>query len=792
MKNIIIAGVLLLSGIELTAGQQYNIIIDKPSQSWKEATPMGNGRIGAMIEGGIANEVIHINEDTLWSGEPLPHLDGTRHRNILPKVRDLIFKGKQTEATALGNRTMLGRYNQAYMPFGQLKIKDLNSNASKAVDYRRNLNLNRAVTNISYKIGDVTYTRTIFISFPDQAMIVRLKASKKGALNFELSLDSLMEHTSSVDKDGLLVMNGRAPIHVDPHYHGRRISYDKSAKKLGMRFSSAVKASTVDGTVATSGNALKVSNATECVIRFSARTSFNGFDKSPSQNGKDASKLAKDDLRVIQSKSLKALYSRHLADYTPIFDRVELELGNTTKNELPVSQRVGKDFKPGADPDLDELFYQFNRYLLIASSRKGSQAANLQGIWTHKMIPSWSANFTINCNAQFNYIGSGAAGLSELNEPFLRMIEEASVDGVKVAKDWYGTNGWVLHHNLDLWRAAVPVAGNVLSATFPTGGTWTVVELYDNWKFDPKPAMLARINKLQKGNVIFWLENLQKHPVSGKFISVPDVYFENFGNKKSGERFILSAGPVSSTILIKQIFLDYIESSQKLKLDNHKLISRIKSMVKQMPTIKINSDGELRQWHGDFDGNWMNYDKTQLLVMVGAIYSKQIQPKLTPKLAKALLQMLNTRKSGYTNYNNTQENGQGSWRAAFPATTYARLGKGDLFKKVLNGTYTTWTNPNLTTGFIQSEWMFDGNLGLMGAMQEALIQSQTNKIVLLPALPKEWAKQGSVKGMKARGGFKLDFAWKNGKIISYKVYGRKPGTKVKLVVNGQTKNVVVK
>ncbi|MCK5835426.1 MAG: hypothetical protein KAG98_06815, partial [Lentisphaeria bacterium] len=486
------------------------------------------------------------------------------------------------------------------------------------------------------------------------------------------------------------------------------------------------------------------------------------------------------------------LVKRHKADYMPLFNRVELELGNTPKNDLPVSERTGKNFKAGQDPDLDEMFYQFGRYLLIASSRVGSQAANLQGIWTHKMIPSWSANFTINCNAEFNYIGTGAAGLSELNEPFLRLIEEASVDGAKVAKSWYGTNGWVLHHNLDLWRAAIPVAGNVLSATFPTGGTWTVVELYDNWKFNPKRSMLKRINKLQKGNVVFWLENLQKHPVSGKFVSVPDVYFENFGIKKSGERFILSDGPVSSTILIKQIFLDYIESSQKLGLNNQELVSKVKSMITKMPEIKVNPNGEIQQWHGDFDGNWKNYDKTQLLVMVGAIYSNQIHPKLSPKLANALMKMLNTRKAGYTKYNSMEESGLGSWRAAFPANTYARLGKGDLFKKVLNGTYTTWTNPTLTTGFIQSEWMLDGNLGLMGAMQEALIQSHTDEIVLLPALPKEWAAHGSVKGMKARGGFKLDFAWKDGKIVSFKVYGRKAGTKAKLVINGKVKTVVVK
>lgn len=783
MRKLFFTGTVLLSLLGQAQEQQHNVIMEKPASSWREALPMGNGRIGAMVEGGIAEEVIHINEDTLWSGEPQPHYNGKNCLGNLSAVRELLFKGEHAKATRLGNQKMLGRNNEAYMPFGQLKIKHLGIDQSKAVDYDRRLNLNRAVTTTIYQVGAVLYTRTVLVSHPDQMMIVRIKSSKKGALSNEITLDSLLEHKTLVNDQGLLVMTGRAPIHADPHYKGRRVDYDKSAKQLGMRLCAVAQVEVVDGTVSTVGNRVKITNATECVIRLAARTSFNGFDKSPSQQGKDAQQLAVNDLVKSAALDYSKLHSRHLADYQPIFSRVKIELGNGEKQQFPVAQRVGSNYKEGSDPDLDELYYQFGRYLLISSTRAGSQAANLQGIWSYKMNPSWSSNYTVNCNAQFNYIGSGASGLAELNEPFLRLIEEAAVDGAKVAKSWYGTNGWVIHHNIDLWRAAIPSNGNVLWATFPTGGTWCVVELYDNWKFNPKMDFLKRINKLQKGSVEFWLENLQKHPKTGKHVSCPDVYFENVGHKKSGESVVLCSGPVSSTILIRQIFRDYIESSKKLKLKNDKLVARVEDMLKKMPAIETNKNGELRQWHEDFDGSWGESDRTQLLAIVGAIYSNQIHPMKTPELAAALMKMLDNRKSGL--------DGQASWRAAFPANAYARLGRGDLCKQVISATYRKWINPNLTARFIQADWEIDGNLGLMGAMQECLLQSHDDEIALLPALPQEWSKEGSVKGLRTRGGDAVSFSWKDGRVFDYSIKGER-NKKLKLRVNGKVESYIVK
>lgn len=773
---------LFFTSVSIFGQNDYEVIHTSAAENWREASVMGNGRMGAMVEGGVIDEVIHLNEDTLWSGEPQPHHDGAHCLEALPKVRELLFKGKHKKATKLGMKTMLGDNNQCYEPLGQLKIHFGGFDADNVTDYRRSLNLNNAMVKTTFEVDGIHFSREIFTSFPDQVLVIRLTSSRPGALNAVISLDSLLEHQSVINMDGFLVMNGRAPIHATPHYMRNDHSYDHSELQKGMRFSAAVQSEYKDGQLIESKDKIEIKNSTEVVIRVSAATSYNGFNQSPSQNGKDAKAAALADLEQSISKNYNELYRRHFEDYNALFSRVAIDLGDSNKGDLSLEKRVGEHYQDGQDADLDELFYQFGRYLLISSSRLGSQPTNLQGIWSYKINPSWSSNWTINCNTQFNYIGSGAAGLGELNEPYLRMIEEGAVDGAKVAKSWYGTDGWVIHHNLDLWRAAMPVGGNVLWATFPVGGTWTVVELYDNWKFSGENNELERINKLQEGSVRFWLKNLFKHPETGKWISSPDVYFENIAKKKSREEVTLCSGPVSSTIIIKQLFWDFLESSKRLKLNNEQLTGEVEKMLPLMPDIELNKNGEIRQWHEDFKGNWGESDPTQLLAMVGAIYSNQIHPKLTPDLADALKLMLKRRGNGL--------DGQASWRAAFPANSYARLGQGDLAKQVIDATYKKWINPNLTTRFIQADWEIDGNLGLMGAMQECLIQSHTDEIVLLPALPRQWAAKGSVKGLRARGGFVLDFRWKDGKVTDWNIQG-KEGETTSIRINGMSQQVII-
>ena len=756
--------------------RSYDIRHDQPSGSWMEASPLGNGRIGAMVRGGVKDEVIHLNEDTLWSGEPKPHLDGKKHRDHLEQVRKLIYAGKHKEATDLGQKTMTGAYGEAMLPMGNLKLNMPEIDPSKVTGYNRTLNLNKALSITKFTHDGVDYERSVFISYPDQALIVQLTASQPKAINLNITLDSLLKHQLKAEPaSNRLWMMGRAPIHADAHYMGTRVVYDTTDANKGMRFATLIQVDHQNGSSKTENGIVSVKGASSITVKLTAATSYNGFDKSPSAEGKDEKKAALTTLEKIKNVSAKKLNERHLKDYNSLFSKVDIQLGDTVKQGKPVSQRTKLNYKE-ADPDLDELFYQFGRYLLIASSRLGSQPANLQGIWSRKMNPSWSANWTMNCNAQFNYIGAGASGLSELSEPLLRLVQEASVDGAKVARDWYGSKGWVFHHNIDLWRRAQPAGGNVLWATFPCGGSWTTVELFDLWKFNHSEAELKKLWPLMKGNVEFWLGNLVTDPATELKVSCPDVYFENTGKKPNGETVLLSSAPVSSTIIIRQSFLDLIEAAELLKRTHDPVVKQAREMLAQIPKIEVGPNGEIRQWDRDIKNEWKEGDRTQLLIMVGAIYSNQIHPRKSPELAKALRLMLERRKSGLE--------GQGSWRAAFPATTYARLGMGNQCQQVLAAHYKVWSNPNLTAKFIQSEWMIDGNLGMMGAVQECLVQSHAGEIELLPALPDAWKTKGYVKGIAVRGGGTISFSWENGVVTDWKLLGME-GQSVKIRINGK-------
>ena len=753
--------------------RSYDIRHNKPSKTWKEANPLGNGRIGAMVRGGTNEEIIHLNEDTLWSGEQKPHLDGKKHKDNIEKVRKLVFAGKHAEANKLGQQTMTGEYGEAMLPLGNLKLSMPGLDPAKVTKYDRTLNLNKAISITKFTNNGVDYIRSVFVSYPDQALVVELKASKSKSINLDVTIDSLIKHTLKAETSAnRLWMTGRAPIHSDAHYMGKKVIYD--AKK-GMRFATLIQVDQKDGGSTTKNGVISVKGASYVTIKLTAATSYNGFDKSPSAEGKDEKLLVKSALDKIKDDSVDTLFTRHFKDYTALFSKVDIQLGDSDKQGKAVSQRTKANYT-GVDPDLDELFYQFGRYLVISSSRQGCQPANLQGIWTRKMNPPWSANWTLNCNAQFNYIGSGASGLSDLREPLLRLVKEAAVDGAKVAKSWYGSKGWVFHHNIDLWRRANPSGGSILWATFPLGGSWTTVELFDLWKFNQRESELKELWPLMKGNVEFWIGSLATDPDTGLKVSCPDVYFENTGKKPNGTSALLTSAPISSTIIIRQSFLDLIEAAGILNLSNDPVVKEAKEVLAKMPKIEVGPNGEIRQWDRDIKNEWKEGDKTQLLVIVGAIYSNQINPRTTPKLAKALKLMLARRRSGL--------DGQGSWRLAFPANAYARLGMGNEFHQCLQSYYKVWSNENLTAGFLQSEWMIDGNLGAMGALQECLVQSHNGEIALLPALPDAWKAKGFVKGIAVRGGGTVSFSWKDGKVTDWKLTGMKDDS-IKVRVNGK-------
>ncbi len=771
-------------------GKEYTIVQDIPAEGyivetgyqlpamdkeahtpWRAASPLGNGRIGLMVEGNPIEEVIHINEDSLWSGEPAPLMDGSTHKSALSKIRELIFKERHRKATQLGNNTMLGNKSAAYMPVGQLKLK-LITNDKRIHNYQRTLHLNEGISTTSYWVGKNKIQREVFVSAIDQVAVIKISSEMPIAL--EISFNSKLEKNLSVE-NGLLKMVGRAPMVADPHYAADpQLRYDTSNEQKGTRFISLAQVSS-NGSQNEFESQMHIENATEIEIRMAVETSYNGFNRSPSKEGKDYIAIAKRRLLETKENPYEKLKKQHQEDFRSFFDRVELNLtGKEITSDKPFNRRVRENYKK-EDLELDELFYQMGRYLVISGSREGSQALNLQGIWSYKLNPSWSSNYTTNCNMQFNYIGNGVANLTELNEPLLRLVEEAAVEGALVAKEWWGAQGWVFHHNTDIWRKTTPSDGDVLWSAFPSAAAWTMIELYDLWKFDGDVNKLDRIVKLQEGAVDFWLSSLVKDPKTGKWLANPDIYFENMGRKWNGERVILCSGAVSTTIIVRQLFEDYLEASVKIDdVDNARIV-RVQEMLEKMIDVEINRKGEIKQWHQDNRGNYVESDPTQMLAMVGAIYSDKISASRSPELVAAMNRMLEKRQLGL-------KEGQASWRAAFPANTYARFGQGNKMKRVLEGNFSSWLNPNATTQFIQSDWEIDGNLGLMGAINESLIQSHEDKIVLLPALPDAWAKQGSVKGLKVRGGAEFSFSWKDGVVTDWSYKG---DVQVPIVVNGK-------
>ena len=442
MKQFIIITLLAILTIacitDKSKSTKTDIWFNQPATTWNEAIPIGNGTLGGMVYGGIESDTIKINEETLWSGGPrdLQNYDAINH---LPKIRQLLLDGKTQKAEKLINKTMLGEYNESYMPMGDLVI---NSNPNgKAENYTRQLDLENGIVTTNYSINNIEYKKEVFASFPDKTIVVKLSANKSGQLNFSTSLTSLLKHKVEV-KGNKVILNGNAPKHAYPDYLGKIPPVYEDGH--GMRFQMNLLVRNKGGVVKSINNEIVVENADEVELILCAATSFNGFNKNPVTEGKDYKAICEKQIATLEELNYKELKRRHIEDYSELYGRVSLDLGESASNDLPINERI-KNYKQGEDPGLTSLYFQFGRYLLISSSRPGkfAQPANLQGIWSRLLQPGWSANWTLNCNAQINYWGVEIANLSECHLPLVELTKELSVDGAKTARNLYGAKGWI-------------------------------------------------------------------------------------------------------------------------------------------------------------------------------------------------------------------------------------------------------------------------------------------------------------------------------------------------------------
>lgn len=741
---------------------------EQAAGAWVEALPVGNGRMGAMCFGRVAQERLQLNEDTLFAGGPYT-ANNPAALTALPEIRGLIADGRFDEAAKLIERSMMGtpKTQMPYGAAGDLLLDFIGLGGATA--YRRWLDLDSAICATRFRDGKVQYKREVFASVPDQVIVMRLSATG-GTMNFNIAF----RHPSDV-KYGLTDYSSgkQATQHAAVPWDYRESSHiEKRPTSLSVRADGArallIEGSNIaiagipaalryavriradgDGTIVARGDGIEVRDATNVTLIISAATSYIKYDDVSG----NPVELVRKHGEAAARKSYAALRSDHVAAHQALFRRLSLRIGPALIDTRPTDQRIAKA-EQQADPSLAALYVQYGRYLLLSSSRSGGQPANLQGLWNEGNNPPWGSKYTININTQMNYWPAESANLGECVEPLLRMVEDLNVTGAITASQSYGARGWVAHHNTDLWRATAPIDG-ALWGMWPCGGAWLCQALWDHYDYHPDPAYLRRIYPLLKGASLFFMDAMVEDAQGRGLVTSPSISPENVHHKGVAT----CAGPAMDRQIIRDLFSWTLQAHRILDDQDKAFATELRDKRARVPADRIGAQGQLQEWLDDWDAGAPEQKHRHVSHLYGVYPSEQINVRDTPELIAAAKVTLNTRGDKST-----------GWATAWRLALWTRMGEAERAYTILQGLLgPERTYPNMFDA--HPPFQIDGNFGGTAAILEMLVQSWGGEIHVLAALPKAWP-EGSLHGVRARGGVELDVDWSQGRLRRLQLQGK--------------------